>query len=57
MKPPIREVLTVTDFEGPRGGTMHALTLSCKHWVVYRKLPRKMEVPCVGCLVEGKIEP
>ena len=49
--PPPREVTSVTDLVGPRGGVTYVLALSCGHWVGHRKLPAKTEVPCVGCLV------
>lgn len=54
--PPEREVTGVVDLVGPRGGITYVLTLACRHWIGRRKLPVKMAVPCVGCLVDAALK-
>jgi hypothetical protein len=53
--PPAREVSRVVDLVGPRGGIIYVLMLGCGHWRTARKLPAKMIVPCVGCLVSAAL--
>lgn len=47
----MREIIRVIDLVGPRGGTTLVVILDCEHWHTRKKLPMKMIMPCMGCLV------
>lgn len=55
---PLREVVRVVEVRGPRGGTIHALVLSCGCFMTRRLKDGKrppLEVPCLACFVNASV--